>query len=66
MVRVTRRFEFSMGHTLHEHAGACAHLHGHNYVALVTFRAEELGSVDISFQPDKGSNKAQESQIALC
>lgn len=31
-----------MGHSLYEHAGACAHLHGHNYVALVTFDAKEL------------------------
>lgn len=45
MTTITRRFQYAMGHTLFEHEGACAHLHGHNYVALVTVEANELDSV---------------------
>ena len=45
MITITRRFQYAMGHTLFEHEGACAHLHGHNYVALVTVQADELDSV---------------------
>lgn len=45
MTTITRRFQYAMGHTLHQHEGACAHLHGHNYVALVTVESDVLDSV---------------------
>jgi 6-pyruvoyltetrahydropterin/6-carboxytetrahydropterin synthase len=42
---ITRRFQYAMGHTLHQHEGACANLHGHNYIALVTVGSDDLDSV---------------------
>ena len=45
MITITRRFQYAMGHTLHEHEGACANLHGHNYVALISVAADDLDSV---------------------
>jgi 6-pyruvoyltetrahydropterin/6-carboxytetrahydropterin synthase len=45
MTTITRRFQYAMGHTLHRHEGACANLHGHNYVALVTVAADDLDEV---------------------
>jgi 6-pyruvoyltetrahydropterin/6-carboxytetrahydropterin synthase len=42
MVSITRRFEFSMGHALHQHAYACKRLHGHNYLALITVASDTL------------------------
>ena len=44
-MKVTRRFQFAMGHTLHQHEGACANLHGHNYVAFVTVETPDLDPV---------------------
>lgn len=32
----TRRIQFCAGHRLKDHEGKCAHLHGHNYVVLLT------------------------------
>lgn len=34
IVRCTRRVQFCAGHRIHGHENKCAHLHGHNYVAL--------------------------------
>lgn len=45
MTNITRRFQFCAGHRLVDHEGKCAHLHGHNYVALVTCAADELDAV---------------------
>jgi 6-pyruvoyltetrahydropterin/6-carboxytetrahydropterin synthase len=42
MTSITRKFEFAMGHTLHNHPGSCSHLHGHNYLAFITVSATEL------------------------
>jgi len=36
MITATRRIQFCAGHRVHGHEGKCAHLHGHNYVALIT------------------------------
>lgn len=36
-MKVTKRIEFCAAHRLLNHAGKCKHLHGHNYVAEVTF-----------------------------
>lgn len=38
----TRRIQFCAGHRIRGHESKCAHLHGHNYVALVTARAPNL------------------------
>jgi len=40
-----RRFQWAMGHTLFQHEGACAHLHGHNYVAIVEVTSQQ-GTLD--------------------
>jgi 6-pyruvoyltetrahydropterin/6-carboxytetrahydropterin synthase len=45
MITITRRFQYAMGHTLYQHEGACAHLHGHNYVALIEASADALDTV---------------------
>lgn len=37
---VTRRFTFCAAHRLPSHEGKCRRLHGHNYVALVTFAGD--------------------------
>ena len=41
-MNITLEHWFSMGHTLHEYDGKCAHLHGHNYRLLVTVGSDEL------------------------
>ena len=41
----TRRVQFCAGHRVMGHENKCAHLHGHNYVALITARADKLDSV---------------------
>jgi 6-pyruvoyltetrahydropterin/6-carboxytetrahydropterin synthase len=45
MITCTRRLQFCAGHRVFLHEGHCAHLHGHNYVALFTAQAEQLDSV---------------------
>lgn len=47
-ITASRSHDFSCGHRVHGHEGACAHLHGHNY--RVTFHVEaraldEIGRV---------------------
>lgn len=42
---ISRRFQFCMGHRVHGHESKCAHLHGHNYVAVVHARARRLDRV---------------------
>jgi len=44
MITCTRRIQFCAGHRVMEHESKCAHLHGHNYVAFITARADELES----------------------
>lgn len=46
-VTCTRRIQFCAGHRVMGHENKCAHLHGHNYVALITAEAEQddLGRV---------------------
>ena len=41
----TRRIQFCAGHRVAGHENKCAHLHGHNYVALFTAQADELDEV---------------------
>lgn len=59
MKTITRKLWFSAGHRLKDHEGACAHLHGHNYVLYVTAQSEddELDSIgrviDFSVLKDK-------------
>lgn len=45
MISCTRRIQFCAGHRVAGHENKCAHLHGHNYVALIEARSEELDSV---------------------
>lgn len=45
MITCTRRIQFCAGHRVHKHEGKCAHMHGHNYIALFTAQAAELDPV---------------------
>lgn len=47
MITATRRFTFSAGHRLKEHPGWCRNLHGHNYVAEVTFVRKDAVEGDL-------------------
>jgi len=45
MIICTRRVQFCAGHRVLHHEGKCAHLHGHNYVALLHATASSLDGV---------------------
>jgi len=40
-----RRIQFCAGHRVYKHESKCAHPHGHNYVAFIHARANELDEV---------------------
>jgi 6-pyruvoyltetrahydropterin/6-carboxytetrahydropterin synthase len=44
-VTAERYHDFSCGHRVHGHEGACAHLHGHNYRVHFKCRADQLDKV---------------------
>lgn len=41
-MKIARAFWFSMGHTLHNHPGKCANLHGHNYRLIVEVQSDQV------------------------
>ena len=41
-MKIAKEFWFSMGHTLHNHPGKCANLHGHNYRLQVVVESDRL------------------------
>ena len=41
MTTCTRRIQFCAGHRILGHESKCAHVHGHNYVAFITARADK-------------------------
>lgn len=45
MISCTRRLQFCAGHRVFGHEGKCRHMHGHNYVALITAEASKLDIV---------------------
>lgn len=45
-ISCSRRLHFSAGHRLLDHEGACAHLHGHNYVVWLKAEPVEGAGVD--------------------
>lgn len=45
MITAVRRVQFCAGHRLWRHEGACAHLHGHNYVVFFHVTAEQIDEV---------------------
>lgn len=47
MIACTRKLDFCSGHRVYGHESKCAHLHGHNYTALVTASAplDSIGRV---------------------
>ena len=53
----TRRIQFCAGHRVEGHENKCAHFHGHNYVAFIHARADELDEVGrvIDFSVLKGA-----------
>jgi 6-pyruvoyltetrahydropterin/6-carboxytetrahydropterin synthase len=46
-VIIGKDFWFSMGHTLHEHQGKCANLHGHNYKLQVVVESDSLNQLQM-------------------
>jgi len=46
MITCTRRIQFCAGHRVMGHENKCAHLHGHNYVALITAKGSGDGRLD--------------------
>jgi 6-pyruvoyltetrahydropterin/6-carboxytetrahydropterin synthase len=44
-VTCTRRVSFCSGHRVWRHESKCAHLHGHNYVALFELRGGRLDEI---------------------
>jgi len=44
-MEAVRRIQFCAGHRVYRHESKCAHPHGHNYVAFIHARAEELDKV---------------------
>lgn len=46
MITCTRRLQFCAGHRVMGHESKCAHLHGHNYVVLLTARAVSEAQLD--------------------
>ena len=44
---IGKDFWFSMGHTLHEHQGKCANLHGHNYKLQVVVESDSLNQLQM-------------------
>jgi 6-pyruvoyltetrahydropterin/6-carboxytetrahydropterin synthase len=45
MITCTRRLQFCSGHRVHGHEGKCRHLHGHNYVVMLTASADALDNL---------------------
>ena len=43
VITCTRRYQFCAGHRVHGHENKCAQIHGHNYVAMITARADDDG-----------------------
>lgn len=41
-IRVTKEFDFEMGHVLHGYDGLCKHIHGHTYRLFVTVIGEPI------------------------
>jgi len=46
-MKIAKEFWFSMGHTLHDHPGKCANLHGHNYRLQVVVESSRLNNLDM-------------------
>jgi 6-pyruvoyltetrahydropterin/6-carboxytetrahydropterin synthase len=53
VIKCIRRIQFCAGHRVWKHENKCAHLHGHNYVALLHATAPQLDTlgriVDFSY-----------------
>jgi 6-pyruvoyltetrahydropterin/6-carboxytetrahydropterin synthase len=45
MITCTRRVQFCTGHRVFGHEGKCRHLHGHNYVVMLTASADALDNL---------------------
>jgi 6-pyruvoyltetrahydropterin/6-carboxytetrahydropterin synthase len=53
MYQVTQELSFCYGHRLLDYDGKCARLHGHNGLAAITLRAEQLDSQGMVVDFDK-------------
>lgn len=60
-MRITKTFEFSMGHALWNYDGKCHNLHGHNYNLEITVQAATLD--ESGFVMDFGDLKKVVSDI---
>ena len=45
MISCTRRIQFCAGHRVLGHENKCANAHGHNYVAYISARSNDLDKV---------------------
>jgi 6-pyruvoyltetrahydropterin/6-carboxytetrahydropterin synthase len=45
VITCTRRIQFCAGHRVFGHEGKCRHLHGHNYVVMLTASADALDNL---------------------
>lgn len=45
IITATRRLQFCSGHRVYQHGSKCRHMHGHNYVALLTAQATDLDAL---------------------
>ena len=45
MILCTKKIEFQAGHRITQHGGKCRKLHGHRYIAEVSFASETLDSM---------------------
>lgn len=45
MIMATRRIQFCAGHRVANHESKCRNLHGHNYVAFITAKADQLDAI---------------------
>lgn len=45
-IRITKRFDFEMAHTLLNYDGMCKNIHGHSYLLDITLAGEPLENID--------------------
>lgn len=59
MYEVTQHISFCYGHRLLEYPGKCAHLHGHNATAELTFSSEKLNALGMVIDFTEIKNKVK-------
>lgn len=54
MITATRRLQYAIGHRVFKHESKCRHLHGHNWVFMLTAERTDLGTDDLGRVIDFG------------